>query len=154
MFLTSLIRVLGCIFHCWSFPNFLVSPLAFEHYTLLVFSSLCYSQNPPSFSSSPQHTHPIRVVHLKAKSRGTLFAPFWCLCQKLSLSPLYFNKTLLHKSSERSNLVSGPGLNSFPPGAKNPGVFTWFNNNLSSWGLVWDPSGQGKDAWSFSSLFS
>ena len=65
---------------------------------------------------------------------GTLSDPFWCLCQKLSLSPLYFNKTLLHKSSERSSLVSGPGLNSSPPGAKNPGVFAWFNNNLSiSW---------------------
>ena len=40
-----------------------------------------------------------------------------------ALYPLYFNKTLLHKSSERSSLVSGPGLNSSPPGAKNPGVF-------------------------------
>ena len=64
---------------------------------------------------------------------GTLSALFSCLCQKLSLSPLYFNKTLLHKSSERSSLVSGPGLNSSPPGAKNPGVFLWFNNNLSDW---------------------
>ena len=72
---------------------------------------------------------------------GTLSATFWCLCQKLSLSPLYLNKTLLHKSSERSSLVSGPRLNS-PPGAKNPGVFVWFNNNLSSWGLIQDPSGQ------------
>ena len=90
---------------------------------------------------------------LKYMTGGTLSAPFWCLCQKLSLSPLYFNKTLLHKSSERSSLVSGPGLNS-SLGAKNPGVFAWFNNNLSSWGLVRDPSGQGKDAWSFSSLFS
>ena len=35
------------------------------------------------------------------------------------------------QSSERSSLVSGPGLNSSPLGAKNPGVFTWFNNNLS-----------------------
>ena len=26
---------------------------------------------------------------------GTLSTPFWCLCQKLSLSPLYFNKTLI-----------------------------------------------------------
>ena len=48
------------------------------------------------------------------------FAPFLCLCQKLSLSPLYFNKTLLHKSSERSSLVCSPGLNSSPPEAKNP----------------------------------
>ena len=29
---------------------------------------------------------------------------------------------MLHKSSERSSLLSGPGLNSSPPGAKNPGV--------------------------------
>ena len=61
---------------------------------------------------------------------GYSFAPFWCLCQKLSLSPLYFNKTLLHKSSERSSLVSVPGLNSSPPEAKNPGVLS-FSKNLS-----------------------
>ena len=52
---------------------------------------------------------------------GTLSALFWCLCQRLSLSPLYFNKTLLHKSSERSSLITGPGLNSSPK-AKNPGI--------------------------------
>ena len=63
---------------------------------------------------------------------GYSSAPFWCLCQKLSLSPLYFNKALLHKSSEWSSLVSGSGLNSSPPGAKNPGVFAWFNSNLST----------------------
>ena len=62
---------------------------------------------------------------------GTLSAPFWCLCQKLSLSSLHFNKTLLHKSCEQSSLVFGPGLNSSPPEAKNPGVFSWVNNNLS-----------------------
>ena len=44
------------------------------------------------------------------------------VCQKLSLSLLYFNKTLLHKSSEQSSLVPGPGLNSSPE-AKNPGLF-------------------------------
>ena len=38
------------------------------------------------------------------------------------LSLLYFNKTLLHKSSERSGLISGHGLISSPE-AKNPGVF-------------------------------
>ena len=88
----------------------------------------------------------------KKQSRYS-FCPFWCLCQKLSLSPLYFNKTLLHKSSEWSSLLSGPGLNSSPLEAKNPGVLL-FSNNLSSWGLVWDPSGQGKDACSSGSLFS
>ena len=55
--------------------------------------------------------------------RGTLSAPSWCLCQKLSLSLLYFSKTLLHKSSEWSSLVSGLGLNSSPLEAKNPSVF-------------------------------
>ena len=31
-------------------------------------------------------------------SKRVLFLPpFWCLCQKPSLSPLYFNKTLSHK---------------------------------------------------------
>ena len=29
---------------------------------------------------------------------------------------------MLHKSSERSSLVSGPGLDSSPLGAKNPGI--------------------------------
>ena len=29
-----------------------------------------------------------------------------------------------------------------------------FSGNLSSWGLVWDSSGQGKDSWSSSSLLS
>ena len=48
-------------------------------------------------------------------------SPFWCLCQKLSLSLLYFNTTLLHKSSERLGLISGPGLSS-PLEAKNPSV--------------------------------
>ena len=59
---------------------------------------------------------------VNTSKRVTLSAPFWCLCQKLSLSPLYFNKTLLHKSSELSSLVSGSRLNSSPSGAKNPSV--------------------------------
>ena len=55
--------------------------------------------------------------------QSTLSTPFWCLCQKLSLCLLYFNKTLLHKSPEWSSLVSGPRLNSSLPEAKNPGIF-------------------------------
>ena len=49
----------------------------------------------------------------------------WPLLMSMSeaFSLLYFNKTLLHKSSEQSSLVSGPGLNSSPPEAKNPTVF-------------------------------
>ena len=67
---------------------------------------------------------------------GALSAPFGCLCQKLSLPPLYFNKTLLHKSSEWSSLVSGPGLNLSPPEAKNPGILS-FSNNLSGVDRHW-----------------
>ena len=43
---------------------------------------------------------------------GYSFYPF-LMSMSEALSPLYFKKTLLHKSSERSSLVSGPGLNSF-----------------------------------------
>ena len=50
-----------------------------------------------------------------------------CFC--LGSISLYFNKTLLHKSSEQSSLVSGPRLNSSPE-AKNPSLFSWFSNNL------------------------
>ena len=59
---------------------------------------------------------------------GTLSAPFWCLCQKLSLSPLYFNK--IYYTKVLSNPVSGPRSNSSPPEAKNPSVLS-FSNNLS-----------------------
>ena len=49
-----------------------------------------------------------------------------------AFSPLYFNKTLLHKSSERSSLVSGPRLNSSPLEVKNSslicGSATTFQN--------------------------
>ena len=63
---------------------------------------------------------------------GTLLLFPWSRgCWQFVLWFLYFNKTLLRKSSEWSSLVSGPRLNSSPPGAKNPGVFVWFNNNLS-----------------------
>ena len=44
------------------------------------------------------------------------------MSEAFSLSPLCFNKTLLHKSSEQSSLISGPRLNPSSPGAKNPGV--------------------------------
>ena len=80
-------------------------------------------------------------IQLKTSRGGTLSASFWCLCQKLSLSPLYFNKTLLQKSSERSSLFSGPRLNSSPPEAKNPGIFSWFSNNLSVYHNIIIPCG-------------
>ena len=39
------------------------------------------------------------------------------------LSLLDFNKPLLHKSSERLSLISGPRVNSSAAEAKNPSIF-------------------------------
>ena len=89
------------------------------------------------------------------KQAGTLSTPFWCLCQKLSLSPLYFNKTLSHKSSEWSSLVTCPGLNSSPLKAKNPSIFhgsatTFCNHYLFFKNLILQPQiliSQGRSLW-------
>ena len=62
-------------------------------------------------------------IQLKT-SRGVLFLPPSDAYVRSFLYLLTLNKTLLHKSSERSSLVSGPRLNSSPPGAKNPRVVT------------------------------
>ena len=57
-------------------------------------------------------------------SKGVFFCPLLMpMSEAFSISQLYFNKTLLHKSSERSSLVSGPGLNLSPPEAKNPASY-------------------------------
>ena len=55
--------------------------------------------------------------------RGYSFCPLLMSMSEVSLSLLYFNKTLLQKSAEWSSLISGLRLNSSPPEAKNPGVF-------------------------------
>ena len=47
----------------------------------------------------------------KTSKVGHSPSPFWCLCQKLSMSFLYFNKTLLHKSSWV--IKSGPWSQSY-----------------------------------------
>ena len=58
-----------------------------------------------------------------------------------ALSVLYFNKTLSHKSSEQSSLVTDPGLSSSPPEVKNTRVFhgsaTTFHLGVSS-GILQD----------------
>ena len=72
-------------------------------------------------------------------SKGVLFLPPSDAYVRSFLYLLYtLIKTLLHKSSERSSLVSGPGLNSSPLEVKNPSVFVWFSNSLSDW---WKESG-------------
>ena len=62
-------------------------------------------------------------------SKGALLLPPSDVYVRSFLYLLYFNKTLLYKSSEQSSLISGPRLNS-PLEAKNPSVFAWFSNNL------------------------
>ena len=99
----------------------------------------CYSlsfETFPFFNQQTAGSYIISSYRLAGGGGGTLSAPFWCLCQKLSLSLLYFNKTLLHRSSEQSSLVSGPGLNSSPE-AKNPGVF---RGPVTAFQNPWSPS--------------
>ena len=55
-------------------------------------------------------------------SRGYSFCPLWCLCQKLSLSLLYFNKTWLHKKLWQPSLITGHRLNASLLEAKNPSM--------------------------------
>ena len=63
-------------------------------------------------------------------SKGALFLPPSDVYGKSFLYllniliKLYYTKGLSHQAS-------GPGLNSSPPETKNPGVFSWFSNNLS-----------------------
>ena len=63
-------------------------------------------------------------------SKGVLFLPPSDAYVRGFLYLLYILIKLLHKSPERSSLVSGPGLNSSPPEVENP-VFVSFSNNLS-----------------------
>ena len=65
-------------------------------------------------------------------NKQVLFLPSSDAYVRSFLYLLYTLIKFLHKSSEQSSLVSGPGLNSSPPEAKNPGIFVWFSNNLSS----------------------
>ena len=66
-------------------------------------------------------------------SKGVLFLPTSDVYVRSFLYLLYTLIKLLHKSSERSSLISGPALNSSPPEAKYPSIFhgsaTTFQNN-------------------------
>ena len=91
-------------------------------------------------------------IQLKSSS-GVLFLPpsdtdvrsFLYLLY--TLIKLYYTKALRDQASSLAPhwilLLRGPRIPA-----------SWFNNNLSSCGLVRDSLGQGKDAWSSSSLFS
>ena len=72
------------------------------------------------------------ITSLLTLASGYSFCPLLMPMSEAFSISFILNESLLHRSSEWSSLVSGPGLNSSPPGAKNPGVLVWFNNNLSS----------------------
>ena len=58
----------------------------------------CHSQLWGFFFSSLISSLIIGIQLLAQNYQGDILpAPFWCLCQKLSLFLLYFNKTWLHK---------------------------------------------------------
>ena len=94
------------------------------------------------------------IKQLAKTSKGGTLHPPSDVCVRsflyllYTLIKLYYKKALSNQASSLAPdwilLLWGPRIP----------VFTWFNNNLSSWGLIWDPSGKGKDAWSFSFLFS
>ena len=78
-----------------------------------------------------------RVYNFIANTnKRVLFLPPSDVYVRSFLYLLYtLKKTFLHKSSKQSNLISGPGLNSSPPGAKNPGIMIQqqtFNTMLSA----------------------
>ena len=64
----------------------------------------------------------------KSQLAGTLSVPFWCLCQKLSLSLLYFNKTLLHKKFQVVKPHLWPQIEILSPG----GHQSWRNTRLAA----------------------
>ena len=72
---------------------------------------------------------------------GILSAPFWCLCQKLPLCFLYFNKALLHKTCKGSSLVSDPRLQCSPQKVTDPGVALGSRQQTlrnNEWGSGWN----------------
>ena len=82
-------------------------------------------------------TRPKRLSSNGSSSTGTLFLPLLMSVPELSLSLSYFNKSLSHKSSERSSLDTVPALNSCPPEAKNPGII----HSSAATAHCWDPRG-------------
>jgi len=56
-------------------------------------------------------------------SKRVLFLPPSDAYVRSFLYLLYTLIKLYYTKAQRSSLVSGPGFNSSPPGAKNPGVF-------------------------------
>ena len=80
-----------------------------------------------------------RVYNFIANTnKGALFLPPSDVCVRSFLYPFYTLIKLLHKSSEQSSLISGPGLNSSLK-AKNPGIFL-VQQNLSVFNLIGFPN--------------
>ena len=80
------------------------------------------------------------IKHLaKNYQGGTLSVHFWCLCQKFSLSLLYFNKTWLHKKLQVVKPYLWPRIEILCSG----GHETWCNMQLAATFHTWNLSTSG-----------
>ena len=95
--------------------NQLDKPVCFTHANILlsyvnelcICLKICLSSRFMSIVLWPRMTHPAPMLSQNACCGWGA----WCNSQ-----------TLLHKSTERSSLISGPGLNSSPLEARNPSI--------------------------------
>ena len=91
-------------------------------------------------------SHPSQRVLFLPPSDAYVRSFFYLL---YTLIKLYYTKALSNQASSLAPdwilLLRGPRI---PVSSRD------LKTTISSWGLVRDPSGQGKDAWSFRSLFS
>ena len=114
---------------------------------------LVRSLQPPDIFWFTVTTNCKYITPLLTLVRRYMSSPFWCLCQRLSLSLLYFNKTTTQNLWVIKPCL-WPQIEFFSSRSQESWHLSWFSNSFSSWRLIWDSSGQGKDAWSSSSLFS
>ena len=63
-------------------------------------------------------------------SRGYSFCPLWCLCQKLSLSLLYFNRSFSAQKLWAIKLCHWPWIEFLSSGGQESQRLSWLSNNL------------------------
>ena len=97
IFFYRLLKTMGCFSGC------LMSSASIQNLFCLIYSAFKYSFDEFVGEKVVSPSYPSTILGL---------APL-----------LYFNKTLLHRSSEQLSLVTGPQLNYYPPEAKNPSIF-------------------------------
>ena len=79
-------------------------------------------------------------------SKGVFFLPTSDAYVKSFLYLLYTLIKLYYTKALSVKPHLWPWIEFFSSGGQESQYLSWFSNNLSSWGLVRDSSGQGKDA--------